>query len=85
MQAQIEEEQKALGRQSWGMRTRRTNKEENIKTKKMCQALEYAERKGNPAEIEGELKDMPVTEEDHDWNLKDKGAARKSGKGKKNQ
>ena len=82
MQAQIEEEEKARGNNTWTMRTRRTNKEENIKQKRMCEALEYAEKKGNQPEIEGELKDMPVTEIDRDWNLKK--TKSKGGKNKKN-
>lgn len=37
------------------MRTRRTNKQENAKTKLMCKALEQAEKAKDLAPIEGEL------------------------------
>ena len=64
LQAQIEEEEKNA--ETWTMRTRRTNKNENKLTKKMCDMLEYAE-KTQKKEIEGELKDVPVLTKDDDW------------------
>ena len=59
------------------MRTRRTNKNENKMTKKMCDMLEYAE-KNQKKEIEGELKDVPVLTKDEDWQQKQK-KSKKSG------
>ena len=69
LQAQIDEEEQNA--ETWTMRTRRTNKHENKKTKRMCEALEYAERNQKP-EIEGELKDVPVLSNDDDWQQKKK-------------
>lgn len=49
------------------MRTRKTNKQENKKTKKMCQALTKAENSRVKTRIEGELADMPKLEVDEDF------------------
>ena len=49
------------------MRTRRTNKQENAKTKKMCDRLNRAESAKVRPDIEGELPDMPVLEVDEDF------------------
>ena len=49
------------------MRTRRTNKQENAKTKKMCERLNRAENAKSRPMIEGELPDMPVLEVDEDF------------------
>jgi hypothetical protein len=84
LQAQIDEEEKAMNNKDWKMRTRRSNKNENVKTKMMCKALEHAEKRASQPEIEGELKDMPVTEVDYDWKIDQKGARNQS-KNKKNQ
>ena len=83
MQAQIEAEQEQ--RTEWGVRTRRTNKLENVKTKRMCEALAKAEKaKALPA-IEGELPDMPEGSADEDFDENEGKRARgKRGKQKAN-
>ena len=49
------------------MRTRRKNKEENKKTKKMCERLNRAEEVRDRPMIEGELPDMPESFVDDDY------------------
>ena len=49
------------------MRTRRKNKEENKKTKKMCERLNRAEEVRDRPMIEGELPDMPESVVDDDY------------------
>ena len=49
------------------MRTRRKNKEENKKTKKMCERLNRAEEVRDRPMIEGELPDMPKSVVDDDY------------------
>ena len=64
------------------MRTRRGNKEVNIKTKKMCEALTKAENAKALPQIEGELPDMPEGSADEDFEETSE-RGRRSGKGKK--
>lgn len=63
------------------MRTRKTNKQENKKTKKMCQALTKAENSRVRTRIEGELPDMPKLDVDEDFQDGD-GKGQKKGRAK---
>ena len=62
--------------------TRKGNKEVNLKTKMMCEALARAEKARSLPRIEGELPDMPTGEEDEDFEeVSAKG--KRGGKGKR--
>ena len=69
------------------MRTRRTNKQENAKTKKMLERLNRHESAKARPMIEGELPDMPVLEVDEDFQeaAANKKKAKGSSKEKKNE
>lgn len=65
------------------MRTRRTNKQENLKTKAMCERLNRAESAKARPMIEGELPDMPVLEEDEDYDEDQSSKRPLKGRGRK--
>jgi len=65
LQAQIDMESEQ--RLEWSLRTRRTNKQENKKTKLMCEALTKMENAKKRPDLEGELPDMPQGEADEDF------------------